>query len=1226
MSFVHLHVHSEYSLLDGACRLRDLTAQVAALGQTAVAITDHGAMYGAVNFYKEAKKAGLRPIIGCEVYVAARGRRDMDYDKDATRHHLVLLCRNEEGYRNLCRLVSRAYTEGYYIKPRVDMELLREHHEGLIALSACVSGKVPRLIADGLYDAAKAEALMMREIFGDDGYYLELQDHGYSDQRVTNAGLLRIHDETGIPLVVTNDVHYVTREDAEVQDILMCMQMGKAVSDPDRLKMEGSELYIKSEEEMRALFPKYPEAADNTVKIAEMCSFDFEFGKYHLPEFKLPEGEHDAADYLKRRCLVGLERIYGTDNDEVRGQLLYELEMIEQMGFTDYFLITADFIDYARERGIPVGPGRGSAAGSVVSYCLGIIAIDPIKYGLYFERFLNPERVSMPDIDIDFCERRRGEVIDYVKRKYGEDHVAQIVTFNTLKAKNAVRNVSKTLGLTFAEEGELAREIPNALGITLETALKTAPKFKAMYDGDERIRKVIDTAMALEGMPKDSGTHASGVVITKRPVSEYVPLTLSKKDDSIATQYTMTTLEELGLLKMDFLGLRNLTTINDALIEIHKTQPDFDMDAIPDDDAETYAMLSAGKTLGVFQMESQGMTGVGIGLEPKSIEDITAIIALYRPGPMDSIPKFLKNSKNQSQIEYLHPSLEPILAVTYGCIVYQEQVIEIFRRLAGFTLGQADMIRRAMSKKKQAEIERERVAFINGDAERGIAGCVANGVSADVAEKIYNDIFDFANYAFNKAHAVGYAVIAYQTAYLKRHFPREYMAALLSSVLGAAEKVAEYGAECRAMGIQLLPPDVNRSQADFSVEGGDIRYGLVAAKNVGRGFIAGLVAERERGGDYKSLEELVRRLHGSDVNRRAIESLIKCGALDGFGLFRSQLMAMLEPVLRDVGDNLRKNVAGQIDIFGFGDEATNEAPEMPPPSIPEFPRTELMTMEHEVTGLYLSGHPLDEYRPKARAAGAVGIAGILADFAREDGPEVYEDNQNVKLVAVITAVRTKLTRNGTQMAYITLDDGTGTMESLVFARVLDASGGYLTQSAVVLVTGKISARDDKPPQILANLIRPVSDLDNVREREEPLPRGEWKLCVKVAVKHDHLMPELEERLANAPGDDVVVVQQVVGDSERVYRCGADERLVTSLRSMLGDDGVESNLKLYIKLPTADDERRQRLSLLMDMFPGREQVMLYYADTKKRAVGTCLIRASLVNELREMFGEENVVVK
>ncbi|NLB29566.1 MAG: DNA polymerase III subunit alpha, partial [Clostridiales bacterium] len=1094
MSFVHLHTHSEYSLLDGACRVDELVLRAKELGQTCVAITDHGVMYGAVNFYEAAVRGGIKPVIGCEVYMAARSRRDTDFELDSRRYHLILLCKNAAGYSNLCRLVSRSFTEGFYIKPRIDMELLREYSDGLIALSACVSGKIPRLIAEGDYDGAKAHALELRELFGEDSFYLELQDHGLEVQRTVNAGIMRLHGETGIPLVLTNDVHYLTREDAYAQDVLMCMQTGKTLDDPDRLSFDTDEFYLKSEDEMRSLFPNCPEAADNTSVIADMCDFDFEFGHYHLPDFALPEGENDAAEYLKKLCLRGFTRRYGDDRPEVREQLFYELNMIESMGFTGYFLIVADFIAFAKGNGIPVGPGRGSGAGSVVAYCLDITTVDPIKYGLYFERFLNPERVSMPDFDIEFCERRRGEVIEYVKQKYGEDHVAQIITFNTLKAKNAVRNVSKVLSLTFAEENELAREIPNILGIRLKDALElpTAKRLREMYEEDERIKKVIDTAIALEGMPKDSGTHAAGVVITARPVSEYVPLALSKKDNSIATQYTMTTLEELGLLKMDFLGLRNLTVIDDTVKMIRRQDRDFDIEKIPDDDIETYKMLSEGKTVGVFQMESAGMTGVCLGLNPRSIEDLTAIVALYRPGPMDSIPRFLQNSKSPELIAYRHPLLEPILAVTYGCIVYQEQVMEIFRELAGFSTGQADMIRRAMSKKKQKDIERERIAFISGDPGRDIPGAASKGVPESAASAIYDEINDFANYAFNKAHAVCYAVIAYQTAYLKRHYPREYMAALMSSVLGLPEKVAEYSAECREMGIALLPPDINSSRSEFTVEGDSIRYGLVAAKNVGRGFISALIEEREKNGRFTGFEELVRRLHGSDINKRALESLIKCGALDSFGLRRSQLMAMLEPVLHDISDTMRRNVHGQIDLFGVGsDDSPAAVSSIAVPNLDEYSHAELIAMEHEVTGLYLSGHPTQEYRSKARAVGAVTIGGILADFMREEGGETYHDGQEVQLLGVITLVRTKMTKNNSQMAYVTIDDGTGAMELLVFARTLEQCAGYLSQNAVVMVRGKLSSRDDKPPQLLADLIRPVSDIDTV---EEP---AEKKLYVKI---------------------------------------------------------------------------------------------------------------------------------
>jgi len=1152
MAFVHLHVHSEYSLLDGACRIKDLVQRASELGQTALAVTDHGVMYGAVNFYKEAKKAGLKPIIGCEVYVAPRSRFDKDHDRDSVRYHMVLLCKNETGYRNLCLLVSSAFTEGFYVKPRIDMELLREHSEGLICLSACLAGEIPRLLAAGDYSAAKNKALELREIFGDDGFYLELQDHGLPEQREINRGLLQIHDETEIPVVVTNDVHYLKRSDAYAQDVLMCIQTGRKIDDTDRMRFETDEFFLKSENDMRALFPDCPEAADNTARIADMCELEFEFGHYHLPEFTVPDGS-DSTDYLRRLCLEGFERRYGAGRDDVKKQLNYELDMIGRMGFTDYFLIVSDFVSFAKGQKIPVGPGRGSAAGSVVAYCLGITDIDPIKYNLYFERFLNPERVSMPDIDMDFCERRRGEVIDYVKRKYGEDHVAQIIT-----SKNAIRSVSKVLALTFAEENELAKEVPSDFRITIAQALETSKRLRDMYDGDERIRKVIDTAAALEGMPKDSGTHAAGVVITKRPVCEYVPLALSKKDDSIATQYVMTTLEELGLLKMDFLGLRNLTVIDDAEREIRKKEPDFDITKIPDDDRETYAMLSAGKTSGVFQLESAGITAVCSGLGPKSIEDITAIIALYRPGPMDSIPRFLENNKNRGRITYKHPLLKPILEVTYGCIVYQEQVIEIFRRLGGFSLGQADMIRRAMSKKKQAEIERERQTFIDGDPERGISGAVKNGVPRDVAASIYDEILDFANYAFNKSHAVSYAMVTYRTAYLKCHYPREYMAALMSSVLDLPEKVSEYTAECRDMGIKLLPPDVNESDDMFSVSGDDIRYGLVAVKGIGRGFIREVMDERERGGRFTDFEDFCTRMYGGDLNRRAIESLIKCGGFDSLGARRSQLMFICGTVLDGIAESRRKNVEGQLDLFGAesgGENAAHAKAAMP--DIPEFSPQELMAMEHEVTGLYLSGHPMDQYRSAAKKIGAVAIGAILADFAGEGGNETFRDNQQVTLAGVISAARTKTTKNNSLMSYITLEDGTGSMELLAFQRALDTGGGYVRENMAVIITGKISARDEKEPQLVVDTIRPLTDLDPM-EGEAPQPQAERKL--------------------------------------------------------------------YVRLKSEDDPACERIKLILVMFPGNEQMVLYFEDTKKRRGARCVIHDALVKELREMLGDENVVVK
>ena len=1151
MGFVHLHVHSEYSLLDGACRIKDLIARVKELGQTSIAITDHGVMYGAVAFYKAAKAEGIKPIIGCEVYVAARTRHDKEHGIDSVRHHLTLLCKNEAGYKNLCKMVSKSFTEGFYTKPRVDMELLGQYSEGLIALSGCMNGEISKLLREDSYTAAKNKALKMQEIFGKGNFYVELQDHGLEEQQPIKEGLIKLSNELGIKPVATNDAHYVDSGGAEVQDILMCIQTAKTVYDTDRMKFDSNQLYLKSEAEMRELFPMLPEAIDNTVEIAEKCSFDFDFETHHLPEFTLPEGKTDAEAYLMELCLKGFDKRYAkteASRDEIKKQLDYELDMIASMGFVGYFLIVADFIDYAKSQGIPVGPGRGSAAGSVASYCLGITGVDPIKYNLYFERFLNPERISLPDIDIDFCERRRGDVIDYVKKKYGEDRVAQIVTFNTLKAKNAVRSVSKALALTFQEESDLAKEIPDRLGITIDDALRSSNNLRTLYGEDDRIRRVLDTAMALEDMPKDSGTHAAGVVVTKLPVSEYVPLTLSKKDDSIATQYPMNTLEELGLLKMDFLGLRNLTVIADAVQQIRKTDPDFSVDEIPEDDEATFSMLSAGKTAGVFQLESQGMTGVSVGLKPKNIEDITAVISLYRPGPMESIPRFLDWSQHPEKIKYKHPLLKPILSVTYGCIVYQEQVIEIFRKLGGFSLGQADMIRRAMSKKKAAEIDREKKAFIEGDPERGICGAAANGIPKHIASSIYDEIYAFANYAFNKSHAVAYAVISYQTAYLKCHYPQIYMASLLSSILGLPDKIAEYTGACRDMGIKLLPPDINHSDALFTVSGKNLRYGLVAVKSIGRGFIANVTAERERGGAFKSFEDFCNRLYGGELNRRALENLIKCGCFDGLGANRHQLLMIAEPVLDSLADDRRKNVEGQIDFFGLTDQADSSSLSgIKLPDVEEFSKGELTRMEREVTGLYLSGHPMDEFRSEAKRKGAVFIGDILADFKSEEGNSKFKDGQVVTLAGIIESVRTRPTRNNTLMAYIVLDDGTGGLEMLAFQRAIDEFGPYMQSNAPVCVKGKISERDDKDPQIVVDSLRPLTEAGEVFV--------ERKLYVKLK---DEDSPEHERLLLISkmfPGKDQMIIHFEKSKKTLGSKCLIHEAFTGELIEMLGEKNV-----------------------------------------------------------------------
>ena len=1173
MSFVHLHVHTEYSLLDGFCRIDGLAKRVRELGQTAVAITDHGVMYGAVDFYRACKKEGVKPVIGCEVYVAPAGRTRFQkvHEFDAESRHLVLLCRDEEGYRNLSYMVSKAFVEGFYIKPRVDMDLLRSHSRGLIALSACLAGEIPKRLVNGSYDAARDYALEMRDIFGEDGFYLELQDHGIRDQAVVNAGLLRIHEETGIPLVCTNDCHYLAPEDAESHDVLLCIQTGKLLEDENRMRYEPRRFYLRSTEEMERLFAQYPGALENTEKIAAACNLEFTFGKYHLPEFAVPEGE-TAQTYIRRLCEAGFRERYKGEKPEYRRQLDYELDMIEKMGFTDYFLIVSDFVRFAREQGIPVGPGRGSAAGSMVSYCLHITDIDPMKYSLYFERFLNPERVSMPDIDMDFGDTRRDEVVDYVRRKYGDDRVAQIVTFGTMAARGAIRDVGRVMNMPYAEVDAVAKQVPSGpqnLHITLDEALRLSKPLKELYDGDPQVKKLIDTAKSLEGVPRHASTHAAGVVITKNPVVDYVPL--ATNDDTVVCQYTMTTLEELGLLKMDFLGLRNLTVLADAVEMVKRQEPDFSLEDIPDDDQGVFEMLTQGKTSGVFQMESAGMTGVCVGLKPQSVEDLTAIVALYRPGPMESIPRFIACKHDPSLISYKHPALEPILSITYGCIVYQEQVIEIFRRLAGYSLGQADMVRRAMSKKKVKDIERERGAFLHGDPERNIAGCAANGIPADVAESIYDEIYDFANYAFNKAHAVCYAVVAYQTAWFKLHHPREYMAALLTSVLDSAEKVSEYINECRDMGIALLPPDVNRSRDSFTVEPEGIRFGLVAIKNIGRGFIQAVVRERERGGDFTGFQDFCERMYDSDINKRAVENLIRAGAFDGFGARRSQLIAVHDKLLDSIGASRRQNVEGQLDFFGMSSGATQRrSVEMILPDIPEYAPEELMRQEKEVTGLYLSGHPMAAYRDVARRAGAVHIAAVNEDFAQEGGPTSFQDEQRITVAGIVTAYRTKATRSGSLMAYATVEDDTASIELLCFSRTLEKYGRLLGEGSAVLIQGKLSVRDEKPPQILCDEVRSLTG----------------------------------HQSGGGPGPEPSA-------PERQGRPGVQ---------------VLEGKVLWLRVPSKSHPALAHINRVISMFPGQTPARLVFTDTGKRMGTTCLLGKSLVEELVEALGKENVVIQ
>ena len=1147
MSFVHLHVHSEYSLLDGACRIGSMMDRVKELGQDAIALTDHGVMYGCIDFYKKAKEAGIKPIIGCEVYVARRGMEDRIYGVDNEAYHLVLLCKDRTGYENLCYLVSQAYLKGFYGKPRVDLKLLRERHEGLIALSACLAGAIAQDLLQEDYDAACSYALELKDIFGEDNFYLELQDHGIPEQRAVNQGIMRLSRELNLPLVVTNDAHYLRREDSVIQDVLLCIQTGKTVDDPKRMKFQTDEFYLKSEEELRQLFPNCPEAFENTAKIAQRCNLDFEFHKYHLPSFPVPEG-YTNEEFFRKLCEDGFSQRYENPPKEYRERLEYEIGVISRMGYVNYYLIVWDFIRYAKESGIPVGPGRGSGAASIVAYCLHITEVDPMQYGLIFERFLNPERVSMPDFDTDFCQERRGEVIAYVMEKYGSDHVAQIATFGTMAARGAIRDVGRALNFSYGETDVVAKQVPATPHITLEKALETSPRLKEMYNQDERVKKLIDTAMTLEGMPRNTSTHAAGVVITADPVYTYVPL--AKNDDTAVTQYTMTTIEELGLLKMDFLGLRNLTVIQDAQEQIQQIQPDFDISKIPDNDQETFDMLAEGKTQGVFQLESAGITGVCINMHPNSIEDLTAIVALYRPGPMDSIPTFIANKLDPKKITYKTPLLEPILKITYGCIVYQEQVIEIFRTLAGYTMGQADNIRRAISKKKHAVIQAERQVFVYGDEKQGIPGCIANGVSEEAAQSLYDEIVAFADYAFNKAHAVCYAVVSYQTAYLKCHYPRQYMAALMTSVLDSAAKISGYIAECKEMGIATLPPDVNHSFDHFTVEGDAIRFGMGAIKNVGRGLIRTMVAKREEGGPFKSLEDFLQRMGEGELNKRAVENFIKCGSMDCFGYHRSQLLAVYDVMMDSVASSRRRNLDGQMGMFSMLQD-TDAAVSIPIPQLAELKKADLMLMEKETTGIYLSGHPVIDYRPYLKNTHVVPI-GVLME---EDCP--YEDEQIVSVAGIVQTVKLKTTRNNSMMAYVTIEDDTGGVELLVFSKVLSQYGGYLRENQPVVIVGKLSIRDEKEPQIIVNRARPISDYVDGLAEEEP------------------------ERKTGT---------------------------------------------LYLRLPTQEDSRYRKVRAMVNMFPGTQKVVVYFADTRQCRGAQCSLDKRLLSELQNVLGQENVVVK
>ena len=1147
MSFVHLHVHTEFSLLDGSNKIKEYVSRVKELGMNSAAITDHGVMYGVIDFYREAKKQGINPILGCEVYVAPNSRFDREITGGDDRYyHLVLLAENEEGYANLTKIVSKGFVEGYYYKPRVDKELLRKYHKGIIALSACLAGEVARFLTKGLYEEAKKTALEYQEIFGEGNFFLELQDHGIPEQGLVNQQLFKMSEETGIELVATNDIHYTYAEDAKPHDILLCIQTGKKLSDENRMRYDGGQYYVKSEEEMLRLFPYAKQALENTQKIADRCHVEIEFGVTKLPKYDVPDG-YTSWEYLQKLCYEGLEKRYGDPSEELKDRLSYELETIHQMGYVDYFLIVWDFIKYAKDHGISVGPGRGSAAGSIVSYCLEITTIDPIRYQLLFERFLNPERVSMPDIDVDFCYERRQEVIDYVTRKYGKDCVAQIVTFGTLAARGVIRDVGRVMDLPYAYVDSISKMIPQELGITIDKALKMNPDLKKLYDTDETVTNLIDMAKRLEGLPRHCSMHAAGVVICQKPVDEYVPLSRAA-DGTITTQFIMTTLEELGLLKMDFLGLRTLTVIQNAVLLARRKQPELNINQIDYNDQKVLDYIGTGKTDGVFQLESAGMKGFMKELKPHNLEDVIAGISLYRPGPMDFIPQYIRGKNDSSSITYDCPQLEPILAPTYGCIVYQEQVMQIVRDLAGYSLGRSDLLRRAMSKKKAAVMEKERKIFIYGDEETGVPGCIKNGIDEQTANKIYDEMIDFAKYAFNKSHAAAYAVVSYQTAWLKYYFPVEYMAALMTSVIDNPSKVSEYIYACRQMNIKILPPDINKGEANFSVDGGDIRYGLAAIKSIGRPVIKAIVEDREELGLFQNLEDFITRLSARNIlNKRTIENLIKAGALDTLGGTRKQFMSIYVQIVDHVTQEKKNSMVGQMTLFDLVSEDQKEEFQIRMPDVGEYSKETLLAFEKEVLGIYVSGHPLEAYEEKWKKS----ISATTADFQldEETGHTKVHDGAKEIIGGMITEKNIKHTKTNQMMAFITIEDLLGTVEVVVFPRDYEKNRDYLEVDSKVFVRGRVSEEDDKPSKMIC-------------EKIIPFERTKKELWIQFPDKATFLDEEqiVYGYLADSDGDDEVMIycakERAVKKLPKNRNIGINEQILSRLMNHFGEKRVK----------------------------------------------------------------------
>ena len=1159
--FVHLHVHTEYSLLDGAGRVEKLVERAKDLGMKSVAITDHGVMYGVVDFYKKAKSYGIKPIIGCEVYVAPRTMKERDPKYDSSQYHLVLLAKNQIGYNNLIKLVSMGFTEGFYYKPRVDAEVLKQYSEGLVALSACLAGEVASKLLNGSYEKAKEAALRYRDIFGEENFYLEVQDHGIQEQVLVNQEIVRLSKETGIPLIASNDVHYVDRDDSRAHDILLCIQTGKTVEDSVRLKFSGEEFYLKSHDEMYELFKYIPEAIENTNKVADMCNMDFVFGQVHLPEFEVPEG-FTSDSYLRYLCFEGLKEKYTEITEEVKERAEYELSVITKMGYADYYLIVWDYVKFAKDNGIMVGPGRGSGAGSLVAYCVGITNIDPLKYNLIFERFLNPERISMPDFDVDFCYERRQEVIDYVIRKYGKSRVAQIITFGTMAARGAIRDVGRALNIPYAQVDLIAKKIPFEIGMTIGRALEVNPELKRLYDEDETIKQLIDMSKAVEGMPRHSSTHAAGVVISKKDVTEYVPLQMN--EDVVTTQYTMGTLEELGLLKMDFLGLRTLTVIRDTVDIIRaKGLEAPDIDNLNYDDLKVYKMISDGETYGVFQLESNGMTQFMKELKPSSLEDIIAGVSLYRPGPMDQIPRYIKNKNNPEEVKYLHPKLEDILQVTYGCVIYQEQVMQVFRELGGYSMGRSDLVRRAMSKKKADVMAKERVNFINGIVEYGkiiVPGCVRNGINAEIATQIFDELAEFAKYGFNKSHAAAYAIIAYQTAWLKYYYPVEFTAALITSVMGSSGKVAEYIMHSKNLNIEILPPDIDESYIKFTVSQKNIRFGLAAVKNVGINAIASIIRGREEKGSFKSLYDFLNKVDLSLINKRTVESLIKCGAFDSVGAKRSQMLAVYEKLMDGVQEQKKRNGEGQLSIFDTI-ETTETIEQNIYPNIEEYPQNILLSMEKEMLGLYVSGHPLLEYKEILDRRTSITTADLIKHSDEEDEEKSIEDlsydGQKVIMGGILASVKQKSTKNNAMMAFAQLEDLYGTIEVIIFPKTYEENLRFIKPDSIVLIEGRVSQREDEETKIICGKITPLAEA----EQQNP---GKLYIKINSSVKPESLS-QVSQILTRYKGQQAVYVvdEGKKIDGRKAHVMVADkniwvdikDELIAELAKLLGPECV-----------------------------------------------------------------------